>query len=69
MTTLYAHGRAAEHEQHAQPLSVVCAWCKARERRGDTWGPLSSEQCTAYVSHGICPDCFARELKKLKRRW
>jgi hypothetical protein len=44
--------------------TVVCAWCKERQRYGDTWGPRKTRMNDSQLSHGICPDCFRRELEK-----
>lgn len=49
----------------AQPMPVICAWCRARERFGETWGPLRSDPETPRASHGICPACLAREKAKV----
>jgi len=35
---------------------VVCAWCKKH----------LGEQQGEGVSHGICPPCYAQEIKKLE---
>lgn len=68
MTTPIPHRRAKEQKHRVQPMPVVCAWCKARERRGEVWRPLKMNPDASQVSHGICPDCFARELDKFNRK-
>lgn len=69
MTAQIAHQRARRKGYKPQKPPVICAWCKARQRRGDTWGPLKTRFDSTQVSHGICPDCFAHELQRLKRTW
>jgi hypothetical protein len=48
----------------------ICAWCKkVRDDRG-YWGQIESylrERSEAEFSHGICPDCLARERASLAR--
>jgi len=36
---------------------LVCAWCKKLIKDGDEEG---------LISHGICSDCFEKEIKKMK---
>jgi ligand-binding sensor domain-containing protein len=48
----------------------ICAWCKkVRDDRG-YWNQIESylrERSEAEFSHGICPDCLARERESLAR--
>jgi len=49
-----------EAETAAAPVpfgAVVCAWCRGIIRPGDP---------SALVSHGICPECQAREFPGLR---
>jgi hypothetical protein len=50
-----------------QELPIVCAWCKQRERDGDSWGPRRTQARDDELSHGICPVCLQRELDRMKR--
>lgn len=51
-----------------QEMTIICAWCKQRERTGDTWGPLCSDPNAPGASHGICPACFVSEEAKLAQK-
>lgn len=46
----------------ANIIKVVCAWCGKRigEKQADNL-PLGS------VSHGICPDCYKKQLEQLPK--
>jgi hypothetical protein len=54
--------------QAATTYSIICAWCKQRQRYGDTWGPCTASSDDPNLSHGICPECFERERAKLDGR-
>ncbi len=40
-----------------QKYQIVCAWCKRVLDPGDPGAP---------VSHGMCPACYRREMRKLE---
>lgn len=45
----------------------ICMYCKKIRDDGDTWQQLEkyiSEHSEALFSHGICPDCFAKNFEK-----
>ena len=45
-------------------LLPICAWCKSVRSDGDYWQSVEgylAESGDVRVSHGICPDCAARE--------
>ena len=44
-------------------LVPICAWCRRIEVRPGGWQPLEqfiSESAQADITHGMCPDCYAR---------
>jgi hypothetical protein len=47
----------------------ICAYCKKIRDDQDGWHGLEkyiTEHSEALFSHGICPDCFEKEMKKLQ---
>ena len=44
------------------PFLIQCAWCR-RVKVGDDYVSASPVPWAA-VSHGICPDCFAKQFPK-----
>jgi phosphoserine phosphatase RsbU/P len=50
-----------------QRLIPICAWCKKVRSDRDYWQQVEeylSEHGQIRFSHGICPDCFARQSHK-----
>ena len=46
------------------PAGLVCAWCgRERTPRGDWTVNASGEPQQSLATHGICPDCLARETQ------
>lgn len=48
----------------------ICMYCKNIRSDNDTWHQLEayiSDHSEALFSHGICPQCYHDELKKLKK--
>lgn len=43
---------------------IACAWC-GRVRRGAIWRRRRHQPPGHNVSHGICPDCFSRQIARL----
>jgi len=49
----------------------ICAYCKKIRDNQDDWHGLEkyiSEHSEAQFSHGICPACFEREMKEIKKK-
>jgi hypothetical protein len=67
MTTLPLR-RSNESRHDSKPLVIVCAWCKQRERNDDRWIPRRTTARDDELSHGICPTCLRRELRRMKGR-
>lgn len=53
-----------ERRPRRPELTIVCAWCKLRQRDGDVWVPRRTTARDDELSHGICPECFRREIEK-----
>lgn len=66
VTTQSAQRTKAPRNERQPELIVVCAWCKQRERDGDSWVARRSQLRDDELSHGICPVCLERELRRLK---
>lgn len=71
---LVVHMTVLERAKQQQPprskpkqYIIVCAWCKKSERKGDTWGPRTTQLSDDQLSHGICPECFRREVQRVAR--
>lgn len=45
-------------------MAVQCAWCRLW-RVDAVWTPVAPAN-VAKVSHGICPECAAKQLEQLK---
>jgi len=65
--------RTAELEEALQRLRLlegiipICMYCKKIKNDEDSWQQLESyfaQHSGASFSHGICPDCFAREMEE-----
>ena len=51
-------------------LLPICAWCKKIRDDNGYWNQVETyirERSEADFSHGICPDCVARESGQLRR--
>ena len=47
----------------------VCMTCKKMRTEGDAWQQFEQyigEHTDAVFSHGLCPECFARESSRLR---
>lgn len=66
MSILMLKRASAQHEDAAQTYTIVCAWC-GRERQRSSWRKVRFPRLAkrADVSHGICPDCYERQMAKL----
>lgn len=54
----------------ATGLLRLCAWCHKVADESDSWVALSeylARDLSLKVSHGMCPDCFARLNKNLNK--
>ena len=50
-------------------LLSICMNCKKIRTESNSWDQLEkyiSKHSDVLFSHGICPDCLAKELKKLE---
>ena len=53
-----------------QGILPVCAWCKKVRNDQNYWRQVDEylrEEAGVGVTHGMCPDCFDRELTKLRK--
>lgn len=49
-------------------LLPICSWCNKIQKADGTWEPLEdylSREQNTEVSHGLCPDCFDRQMEGL----
>jgi PAS domain S-box-containing protein len=54
--------------EHLRALLPVCAWCGRIRNECDEWVTTESylaRNMSADVSHGMCPDCFERQMGSL----
>jgi hypothetical protein len=46
------------------PIGFVCAWCeRVRTTAGEWRAAAPDEPEYPYATHGICPECLARETR------
>lgn len=61
--------KALEEVKTLRGIIPICSFCmKIRNDKG-AWGRLEayiSEHSDARVSHGLCPECYEREVKRIK---
>jgi hypothetical protein len=44
------------------PIGFVCAWCERVRTRAGEWRSASPDEPEyPHATHGICPECLARE--------
>jgi hypothetical protein len=69
MSTLTLQRSGPKQEDRQSTFIIVCAWC-GRERHRSAWRTLRVPRIgkRADISHGICPDCYARQIAKLHER-
>jgi hypothetical protein len=48
-------------------VTQLCSWC-GRVQRGGEWVALEADAPKPVVSHGVCPDCFERVLRRERER-
>ncbi|MEI7815764.1 MAG: response regulator [Desulfuromonadales bacterium] len=59
---------ALSRVKRLEGIISICMYCKSIRTSEDSWQRLEayiSENTDALLSHGMCPDCFALEYKKL----
>jgi hypothetical protein len=47
----------------------ICSYCKKVQEKSGAWVQIEKyiqDIAGTQPSHGICPDCFAREMKQFK---
>ena len=62
--------RSLAHVRVLSGLLPICAWCKKIRDDNGYWNQVETyirERTDADFSHGICPDCVARESGHLRR--
>jgi GAF domain-containing protein len=60
---------ALEGVHTLQKLLPICAWCKSIRNDEGYWGRVEeylSQQMGAEMTHGICPNCFAKQESDLR---
>ncbi len=69
MSVLVLQQSKPQVEEAQAAFAVVCAWC-GRERRRSIWRKMRLPQIgkRAHVSHGICPECYERQMAKLESK-
>ncbi|MET0555186.1 MAG: hypothetical protein ABW221_19240 [Vicinamibacteria bacterium] len=63
--------RSLAHVRVLTGLLPICAWCKKIRDDNGYWSQVETyirERSEAEFSHGICPDCVARESGQLRRQ-
>lgn len=46
------------------PVGFVCAWCKRVRTSVGEWRPAQDDEADyPCATHGICPECLARETQ------
>jgi len=59
---------ALAHVKQLSGLLPMCAWCKKIRNDQNYWQRVEeyiSQRTGASFTHGMCPECFAREIKGL----
>jgi ribosomal protein S14 len=66
MSMLMLQRTKPQNEEPQNTYTIVCAWC-GRERHRSTWRKFQLPRLgkRAEVSHGICPECYERQIAKL----
>lgn len=59
---------ARDSVEQLRRLLPMCSWCDSIQNEGGEWESIESyldrEESTS-VTHGMCPDCFSREMEGL----
>jgi sigma-B regulation protein RsbU (phosphoserine phosphatase) len=59
---------ALAHVRRLQGLLPICSYCKKVRNETNYWQQVDSylsSHSDVQLTHSVCPDCFAREMKKL----
>jgi len=48
-------------------FTIVCAWCD-RVQHGSEWRVEAARPSGRAVSHGICPECYRQQCRRLGMR-
>jgi hypothetical protein len=68
MMTLSMPKRATPNQEpDGTGFTMICAWCD-RVRHGLEWFSEHGPRVGPNISHGICPDCFDRQIEQLESR-
>ena len=62
---------ALSHIKQLQGIIPICMYCKKIRDDQDSWERIEeyiTERSDAQFSHGVCPDCYERELAILKNK-
>lgn len=63
--------QALEEVKKLQGIIPICGYCKNIRDEEGLWNQLEvyiHSHSEAEFSHGICPDCYEKQMKKLKNR-
>jgi CheY-like chemotaxis protein len=63
--------RALSEVKQLNALLPICSYCKKIRDDRDYWQSVEgyiSQHTNAHFSHGICPECYQKELKKVLAR-
>lgn len=63
--------KALEEVETLQGIIPICGYCKSIRDEEGLWKKLEAyihSHSAAEFSHGICPDCYKEQIKKLKNR-
>ena len=67
MPTITSIEEALGRVKRLEGLLSICMSCKKIRSENNDWHQLEkyiSEHSDAVFSHGLCPECLAREMKK-----
>ncbi len=62
---------ALSHIKQLQGIIPICMYCKKIRDDQESWERIEeyiTERSDAQFSHGVCPDCYERELAILKNK-
>ena len=69
---IWAQGEIARRDHLLDNLSKIypiCSYCKKIKEESGKWVPVEEYLCDisgALPTHGICPQCYEREMGKVK---
>lgn len=60
---------ALSRTKRLEGIISICMYCKKIDNKDESWELLEkyiSQHSDARFSHGICPECYSREVKKIQ---